>query len=126
MTKSLAACVVCVLPLLAACGEENSTCVELGSDVLVEVTADSAKDNVGDCRVPPAFRLGVLGCNISVKYSSDICVAQYQLLCIKDVQIDMNVTQTTGDGIVGTLHKTDGINGCGLDLEIVVKNTPAP
>jgi hypothetical protein len=126
MTKSAAASVVCLLPLVAACPEVTSPCVDLGMNVLVEVSKDSAAENVGDCAVPPAFRLAALGCNVGTTYSADKCVVEFDLMCIGGVNINLDVTQTRDDGVVGTLHKVDTTNDCTLDLEITIKNTPAP
>ena len=124
MTKSVAASVVCLLPLLAACPPDSSRCGDLGTDLLVEVDKDSEALNVGDCKVPSAFRLGALGCNGATTYSADKCVISFDLMCIGNTDITMDVTQTADDGVVGTLHKES--NGCSLDLDITIKNTPAP
>jgi hypothetical protein len=125
MSKCVAASVV-LLPLLAACGETTSTCRRLGSDVLMEVRESSRADNVGDCQVPPAFRLAALGCNTNESYSADLCDISYDLLCVGDASMEIEVKQETEDGIIGTLHKVDNRKGCSLDLEITVKTTPAP
>lgn len=125
MSKCVVASVV-LLPLLAACPEDLSTCHRLGNDVLIEVRADSKADNDGDCKVPEAFRLAALGCNISESYSADLCVVTYNLLCVGDQTIDIAVKQETDDGIVGTLHKVDDRKECTLDLDVELKNTPAP
>ena len=125
MSKCVAASVV-LLPLLAACPNDQSACHRLGSDVLVEVRATSKADNAGDCKVPEAFRLAALGCNINESYSADLCVVTYNLLCVGDQSVDIQVKQETDDGIVGTLHKVDNRKGCTLDLEVDLKNTPAP
>ena len=125
MSKCVAASVV-LLPLLAACGETTSTCHRLGSDVLLEVREASTADNVGDCKVPPAFRLAALGCNVNESYSADLCDISYELLCVGDASIEIKVKQETDDGIVGTLHKVDNRKNCTLDLQVSVKNTPAP
>lgn len=131
MTKSVAASVVCLLPLLAACPPDSSPCVKLGSDVLVEVTKDSASDNVGDCKVPEAFRLSALGCNVAVNASADQCDVKYDLICLSNVRITMEVKQLQDDGIEGTLRKVDldsegEVEQCALDLNVIVKNTPVP
>ena len=130
MTKSVAASVVCLLPLLAACPEDSSPCVRLGNDVLVEVAKDSQPDNTGACKVPDAFRLTALGCNVAVSPSADLCDVEYDLICLSDVRITLEVKQRQDDLIDGTLHKvdldSDGLEQCVLDLDVVVKNTPAP
>jgi hypothetical protein len=98
--------------------------VDLGSDLLIEVDKDSAAMNVGDCKVPAAFRLAALGCNGATTYSADKCVINFDLMCIGNTDITIDATQTADDGVVGTLHKES--NGCSLDLDITIKNTPAP
>ena len=124
MTKSVAASVVCLLPLLAACPPDSSRCGDLGTDLLIEVDKDSEALNVGDCKVPPAFRIAALGCNGATTYSADKCVINFDLMCIGNTDITIDATQTADDGVVGTLHKES--NGCSLDLDITIKNTPAP
>jgi hypothetical protein len=114
----------CVLPLLAACPNQESQCVEIGKNLLVQVAESSQAQNTGDCALPPAFLLGGLGCNVALSYSADRCVVEYELLCIGGVQIDMNITQGQPDGMVGSLRKFDPRTGCSLDLEISVKPGP--
>jgi hypothetical protein len=130
MTKSVAAGVVCLLPLLAACPADSSACVRLGNDLLVEVPEDSESDNVGACKVPDAFRLSALGCNVAVSSSPDLCDVEYDLICLSNVRITLEVKQRQDDLIEGTLHKvdldSDNNEECVLDLDVVVKNTPAP
>jgi hypothetical protein len=130
MTKSIAASALCLLPLLAACPPDSSPCVRLGNDVLIEVTKDSEPDNVGDCRVPAAFRLSALGCNVAVSASPDLCDIKYDLICLGNARITLQVKQLQDDGIVGELHKvdldSDNVEECVLDLDVLVKNTPAP
>lgn len=92
----------------------------------MEVRESSKADNVGDCKVPEAFRLAALGCNTSDSYSADLCDISYTLLCVGDATIDIQVKQETDDGIVGTLHKVDNRKNCTLDLQVSVKTTPAP
>ena len=98
--------------------------------MLVEVTKDSASDNVGECKVPGAFRLSALGCNVAVNASADLCDVKYDLICLSNVRISLEVKQLQDDGIEGTLHKVDSNNDneeqCVLDLDVLVKNTPAP
>jgi hypothetical protein len=98
--------------------------------VLVEITKDSEPDNVGGCKVPAAFRLGALGCNTAVKPSADLCDVEYDLMCLGDTRIKIQVKQLQDDGITGTLNKVDldrdGVEQCRLDLDVTVKNAPAP
>jgi hypothetical protein len=97
--------------------------------VLVEVTKESEPDNDGNCKVPAAFRLSSLGCNVAVSPSADLCDVEYDLICISDVRITLNVKQFQDDGIEGVLHKVDSDkNGnvqCVLDLDVIVKQAPA-
>ena len=97
--------------------------------MLVEVTEDSEPDNVGDCKVPAAFRLGALGCNTAISPSADLCDVEYDLICLGDVRITIQVKQLQDDGIEGTLRKVDsdttGVEQCSLDLEVRIQNTPA-
>jgi hypothetical protein len=97
--------------------------------VLVEVTKASEPDNVGDCKVPAAFRLSSLGCNVALSPSADQCDVEYDLICLGDVRITLEVKQLQDDGIEGTLHKVDldksGNERCVLDLDITVKQAPA-
>ena len=125
MSKCVAASVV-LLPLLAACPADQSPCHRLGSDVLVQVRPASKAANVGECKVPDAFRMAALGCNINESYSADLCVISYELLCVGDQSIDIEVKQETDDGIVGALHKVDNRDDCSIELEVEIKNTPAP
>jgi hypothetical protein len=126
MTKSVAASVVWLLPLLAACASEStSRCAVLSQDVLVEVSKDSQPDNVGKCSVPNAFRLGALGCGNGTTYSADRCVVKYDLDCVGGVSIEMTIKQADDGSIKGTLSKFDQNRQCQLDLDIEVKNTPA-
>jgi hypothetical protein len=98
--------------------------------VLVEVPEDSESDNVGACKVPSAFRLSALGCNVAVSASPDSCDVEYDLICLSNVRITLEVKQRQDDLIEGTLHKvdldSDNNEECVLDLDVVVKNTPAP
>ena len=98
--------------------------------MLVEVTKESAPDNVGECKVPEAFRLSALGCNVAVKASADLCDVTYDLICLSNIRITLDAKQLQDDGIEGTLHKvdsnTDNEEQCVLDLNVLVKNTPAP
>jgi hypothetical protein len=98
--------------------------------LLVEVPEDSESDNVGACKVPDAFRLSALGCNVAVSSSPDLCDVEYDLICLSNVRITLEVKQRQDDLIEGTLHKvdldSDNNEECVLDLDVVVKNTPAP
>lgn len=130
MSKSAAASAFCLLPLLAACPPDSSPCTRLGSDVLVEVTEESAKDNVGDCKVPNAFRLSALGCSIAVTPSADLCDMKYDLICLGNVRITLEAKQVQDDRIEGTLHKVDRdkndqFEQCSLELDVLVRNAPA-
>jgi hypothetical protein len=76
--------------------------------------------------------LAALGCSTAVTPSADLCDVKYELLCrAGDVTIELDVKQLQDDGIEGTLHKVDldkdgTVTRCSLDLDIIVKNTPAP
>lgn len=98
--------------------------------MLVEVSEDSEPDNVGACKVPNAFRLSALGCNVAVSASPDLCDVEYDLICLSNVRITLEVKQRQDDAIEGKLHKvdldSDNNEECVLDLDVVVKNTPAP
>lgn len=128
MTKSVAASALCLLPLLAACPPDSSPCIRLGEDVLVEITEESQADNVGACALPPAFRLSSLGCNVAVNASADLCDVKYDLICLGDVRITMQVKQLQDDGIEGTLRKVDlnsnGEERCALNLDVIVRQAP--
>lgn len=97
--------------------------------MLVEVTAESAPDNVGDCKLPAAFRLDALGCNTAASPSADLCDVAYDLICLGDVRIVIEAKQLQ-DGIEGTLSKVDlsmdGEEQCSLELDVTLRNTPAP
>lgn len=98
--------------------------------MLVEVAKDSEPDNDGACKLPKAFRLSALGCNVAVSATPDLCDAEYDLICLSNVRITLAVKQRQDDSIEGQLHKvdldTDNNEECVLDLDVVIKNTPAP
>lgn len=74
--------------------------------------------------------MSALGCNVAVSPSADLCDVEYDLICLSNVRITIEVKQLQDDGIEGTLHKVDlnmdNEEQCVLDLDVVVKNTPAP
>lgn len=92
--------------------------------MVVEVEEASQAQNGGDCKVPNAFLLGALGCNIATTYSADACVVEYDLNCVRGTHVDIDVRQVLDDSIVGTLHKYDPSSDCTLDLDITMRPGP--